>query len=274
MRIEGKIIAEGILTDLSQKIKKFKITPTLAIIQIGNDPASQAYIKQKQLAAEKIGARLVHSSQVPDISTDELKKIIQTCNTENSIHGIIVQRPIPDGLQVAASTVALEKDIDGFLPGSPYEVPVALAVHEILKNIQADLSKNIVIIGRGETAGKPIADYFRKLECATSVITSQTPNQEKILKNADIIISCVGKERIISKENIKPGCILISVGIWRDSLGKLHGDYEGDDIADIASYYTPTPGGVGPVNVACLMQNLIHATQKHTIGLVTTPLQD
>ena len=124
--------------------------------------------------------------------------------------------------------------------------------------------QSIVIIGRGETAGKPIAEYLIQQGCHVSIIHSQTTDKEKQhqILHADIIISCVGKERVITKKNIKQGATLISVGIWRDSEGKLHGDYEEDEIKDITSFYTPTPGGVGPVNVASLLENLVTAVNS------------
>lgn len=250
--INGKEIASNILTTLTGEVTQLKqkgIVPTLAVIQIGDNPASLAYIKQKQKAAETIGAKILMSNTLSDVSR---------FNNDSSVHGVIIQRPVP--VSIDTYQVSREKDVDGFEENSPFDVPVALATCEILKQIHADLSKNIVIIGRGETAGKPIFEYFQKLHCTTSQIFSTTQNSNEILKYADIIISCVGKQNIVTHDFLKPGVILISVGIWRDEAGKLHGDYEESDIADIASSYTPTPGGVGPINVACLMQNLVKAS--------------
>ena len=122
--------------------------------------------------------------------------------------------------------------------------------------------RKIVVIGRGETAGKPIAEALIKRGYDISVVHSQTPNPDEIIKTADIVISCVGRPHVVRRHNIKKETILISVGLSRDSEGKLHGDYEEDEIEDIASFYTPTPGGVGPVNVACLMANLVKAASK------------
>ena len=248
MIIDGKAIAENILTQLSETIKTMGVTPTLAVIQIGDNPASLAYIRQKQKAAEKIGAKIIVSNTLSDVDR---------FNADPHIHGLIIQRPVPE--PVGEYHVKREKDVDGFEKNSPFDVPVAHAIGEILTHIQTDFSKKFVVIGRGETAGAPIAHYLNKQHCATSVVHSQTPNPEEIIKQADVIISCVGKERVVTKDTIKPGAILISVGIWRNDARKLHGDYDESDISDIASYYTPTPGGVGPVNVACLMQNLVKA---------------
>lgn len=243
MRIDGKAIADGILTDLASK----QVNATLAVILIGDNPASLAYIKQKQKAAEKIGARVVVSNTIADLPT---------FNGNPNITGIIVQRPVPEG--VGEYHVTLEKDVDGFEPNSPFDVPVAMAAWKCIEST-AHKPKQFVVIGRGETAGAPIARYLGKQECATSVIHSKTPNPEELMKQADCIISCVGKERVVTADAVKLGAILVGVGLWRDEAGKLRGDYDEADIENIASFYTPTPGGVGPVNVACLMQNLVKA---------------
>lgn len=279
MKIDGKAIADKILEDLTLKVillKKKGRVPTLAVILVGDNPASLSYIKQKQKAAERIGAvlKLFHLPQ--STQPKDLNSTIQQCNNDSMIHGIIVQRPLPKETSIDASVllkVNPQKDVDGFVPNSAFTVPVAMAVDEILRFIYSQLdtldkfdqfeswltTKKIVVIGRGETAGKPIAAYLTKKQCATSIIHSQTSNPLELIRNADIVISCVGKERVVTKDMIKPKSILMSVGIWRDSEGKLIGDYEEEDIKDVASFYTPTPGGVGPVNVACLMQNLINA---------------
>lgn len=252
MKINGRAIAEGLLQKLTADVARLKIsgiTPTLAVIQIGDNPASLAYIKQKQIAAEKIGAKVIVSNTLLDVTR---------FNEDPYIHGLIVQRPVPIG--AGEHTVTPKKDVDGFEENSPFDVPVAIAVYKILQSIKADFSKKFVVIGRGETAGKPILHYLEKLHCTTSLIHSKTPNSKEIMKHADVIISCVGKERVVTRESIKSDAILISVGIWRDSEGKLRGDYNEEEILDIASFYTPTPGGVGPVNVACLMQNLVKAS--------------
>lgn len=278
MKLDGKIIADTILGNLKKKVvflQQKNITPSLAVILVGDNPASLAYIKQKQNAAEKIGAKIIFNHQQSGISSATLKKFVDEYNTDPSVHGLIIQRPLPAEMGEVTpilNTVSPKKDVDGFVPNSPFDVPVASAVGEILKNVHAQeknnkeflpwlKQKNIVVIGRGETAGAPIVSYLQKLECATSIIHSQTPNTEELMKQADIIISCVGKSRVVTPGAIKPGVILISVGIWRDKEGKLHGDYEEEEIAYVASFYTPTPGGVGPVNVACLMKNLLKAAQ-------------
>ncbi len=258
MKIDGRAIANSILTGLSG------INPTLAVILVGDDPASLSFIRQKRLAAEKIGATLT-LDQLPTSATNtRLTSLIDTYNKDPNIHGIIIQRPIPQESAIDQKillTVSPIKDVDGFVPNSLFHAPVADAVFAILEAIHITLpKKNIVIIGRGQTAGTPIARLFNEKSLRPIIIHSQTPNPDHLLKNADIVISCVGKHRIVRKEFLKPGVILIGVGMHREEDGKLHGDYEESEIETIASYYTPTPGGVGPVNVACLMKNLIKAS--------------
>ena len=278
IRIDGRALAQTIYQKLSQEVSLLKeknITPTLGIILVGNDPGSLAYIKQKQKAAELIGASVIFKHLPAGTSRDTLESTIAHCNTDSSVHGIIVQRPVPiAGVADILNTVAAPKDVDGFIPHSPFEVPVARAIVAILTHIHTQLiraelnhqtfklwlnSQSIAVIGRGETAGGPIAETLSTYDCSVSVIHSQTEDPETILKNATVIISCVGKKGVIKKHMVTPGVILISVGLTRDKEGKLHGDYDVDNIKDTASFYTPTPGGVGPVNVSCLMQNLVDA---------------
>jgi methylenetetrahydrofolate dehydrogenase (NADP+)/methenyltetrahydrofolate cyclohydrolase len=284
MIIDGKSIAEAILDALNtsiQNLKKKGVIPTMAVIQVGDDPASLAYIRQKQKAADKIGARLILDHLEATISVPDLTRRIDGFNGDSSIHGLIIQRPIPPkvgDVTNAGASVLPVKDIDGFLSNSPFETPVALAVGEMLRDafvrktssaidvkdhesqfIEWVRTQKIAVIGRGVTAGEPILRYFNKLHCTTSNIHSRTEHPESLIRDADIIISCVGKEHVVTGDMVKSGAIAISVGIWRDMTGKLHGDYDEGDIAGKASFYSPTPGGVGPVNVACLMQNLVKA---------------
>lgn len=278
MKIDGRAVAREMLEELKievSKLKKRGIVPTLAVILVGDNPASLSYIKQKKKMGEEMGANVIISHQQAASGNQQLKKLIQECNASPKVHGIIIQRPVPTAAGIDPATlltVLPKKDVDGLVPGTKFEVPVVLAAMEILRFVFSQVDKgaefdqfdswlkgqSIVVVGRGETAGKPVASYFKKLKCTTSVIHSQTPNPKKILKQADIIISCSGKPGIVTRKTIKPGVILVGVGIRRDVDG-LKGDYNEEEIQDVASYYTPTPGGVGPVNVAGLMQNLVRA---------------
>ncbi len=288
MKIDGKAIADKILSNLSQEVGKLKergMVPTLAVILVGDNPASLSYIKQKQKAAEQIGAKieLCHVSSVT--SQEELKKLVEKYNNDPNIHGIIVQRPLPAPLENSSivRTIEPSKDVDGFVPNSPFTVPVAKAVLTILEEVfnlekshpASRIPHNVsfadwlktqcsVVIGRGETAGKPITNTLGERGCMISVVHSKSGDPTEVIKKMNIVVSCVGKERVVTAPMLAPNTILIGVGIWRDETGKLRGDYEEDEIKDVTAYYTPTPGGVGPVNVACLMQNLVLAAQKMT----------
>lgn len=278
MKIDGRNLADTILTRLLPDVAALMekgVVPTLAVIFVGEDPASVSFIRQKRLAAEKIGAELILSHQSSAISSQQLADIIKRYNDDPNIHGLIIQRPLPVESTVDRSillTVSPQKDVDGFVPGSLFDAPVAMAVVRICEEIFGKLDqldpfdKKIVLVGRGETAGTPIARLLTKKRIPFTVIHSQTAGPKEIMKQADIIISCVGKPRVVTKDAIAPGTILIGVGMHREEDGTLHGDYE-EEVEAVASFYTPTPGGVGPVNVACLMQNLISACIMRTGGL-------
>lgn len=288
MKIDGKALAEAILTSVAAKISDLKgngIVPTLAVILVGDDRESLAYIRQKQKITERIGGRFIFEHLPKTTTPKELAARIAMYNADPTVHGLIVQRPVPiaGDIRTILNTVKPQKDVDGFIPNSPFDVPIAKAVLDILQHIYhlsfsighfGDItakkeqhpdfstwlqSKSIVILGRGDTAGRPIAEALAKQHCTTSIIHSQTPNPKEIMKSADILISCVGRKEVVITHDIKPGVILMSVGLWRDTDGKLEGDYSEEEVKDIASYYTPTPGGVGPLNIASLMQNLLKA---------------
>lgn len=290
MKIDGKRIADKILSRLKQKIEKLKkknIYPKLAVILVGNDPSSHSYVKRKEIKAKEIGIEAEVQRLPKNISQDKLLNIIRQYDRNKEIHGIIIQQPLPKHINTSLTinAVSANKDIDGFLPNSKFEMPITMAVLEILEEIfmrvaaprtvakASDLrllrgelrkwlkSQKIVIIGKGETGGKPIINMLKKLGIEPQIIDSKTMNYELLTKTADIIISAVGKQNVITKDTIKKGVILISIGLSRGKDGKMYGDYEESEIKNIASFYTPTPGGVGPVNIAMLLKNLVAATK-------------
>lgn len=306
MRIDGRLLAQKIFTELKREVKKLNTKPHLAVILVGEDPVWKVYVGQKLKKGEEIGAKVTIKNYESGISNKELIRRIKELNRDPHIHGIIVQRPLPPQLDKEQLALAVnpKRDVDGFHPKSYYPMPVAAAVLEILEKIyqikeatgnasrgaprggprllasgirvgltsgrtrrQSGFinwlkTKNIVVIGKGETAGKPTATSLNKLGAIPTVIDSKAPDPEKLIKRADIVISCVGKPKIVRPEIIKKGVILIGVGLHRDPAGKLAGDYDEEKIKDIASFYTPVPGGVGPVNVACLLKNLVDAASS------------
>lgn len=275
MKIDGRKIAEGILEELKKRVENLKeknIIPHLVVILIGNDPVSSSYVNQKKINAEKIGAKISIHQFSYSVTGKFVLGLLNDLNHLTSVHGIIVQRPLPKAIDKNKISLGIDpkKDVDGFHPASYFQPPLALAVLRILRSLLAQgdsfikrlKDKKIVIIGKGETGGKPIIDTFRKMGIDPKITDSKTPNPQSLTKKADIIISCVGKPNVIKPEMIKKGVILVGVGLYKGEDGKMHGDYDEEEIKNKASFYTPTPGGVGPVNVAMLLKNLVKAAEN------------
>jgi methylenetetrahydrofolate dehydrogenase (NADP+) / methenyltetrahydrofolate cyclohydrolase len=279
MRIDGKVVAAEIIQNLESQVselKKKNITPKIAIVTLGSGAAWQTYVNQKIKLAKNLGidAELINLS---DPTEATLLETLNRLNADNSVHGVIIQRPFPANIHndVMINAVAAEKDIDGFRADSPYEVPAWLVVWHIIQFVHKETSpqtdlfdwlklRKIVIIGKGATAGKPTADSLKRFGLNPIVIDSSTKNVSSILKSADIIVGAVGK-KVIQPENLKKGVVLIGIGLHRGEDGKLHGDYDDEEIDQIASFYTPSPGGVGPINLAYLFQNLIKASENSSL---------
>lgn len=276
MKIDGKEIAKEILGELTIRVQKLKekgIIPTLAIVLVGDNPESVSYVGQKELKATRIGAEVVVKRLKEGTSKSEILNLIFKLNKNPKIHGIIVQRPVKDvSSQRLNEAVSPEKDVDGFNPSSKFDYPIASAVLMILEQVYRSNKKidqfydylqrsQIVLIGKGETGGDPIIKTFKKHQIPFSIIDSRSVEPEKTLKFADIVISAVGKPGIVRPETLKKGVILVSIGLSKGADGKMRGDYNEEEIKNIASYYAPTPGGVGPVNVAMLLTNLIEAAE-------------
>lgn len=277
-RVDGKALSNELLEALKSRVAKLKkkdIVPTLAVVQVGNQTDSTSYIRQKRLKARVIGAKVTVKQFPTSVFFQTLAETVHAFNADPKVHGVIIQRPLPPMLATSAfnTAIELEKDIDGFRPKSVFQAPIALAVMHLfrhiyeLKNVTTHLkNKQIVIIGRGETAGKPIGELLSEKKIPYIQCHSQTTNLHEFTKEADIIISCVGKPNIITNNMIKEGVVLIGVGINHDEKGVVHGDYDEKEIESKASFYTPTPGGVGPLNVTYLMENLVTAAEKEKIN--------
>lgn len=278
MIIDGKAIAQNIYDHLTKRVEELKeegITPHLAVVLIGDDASSAAYVRQKELKLTQIGGAITTKRFDNSLSEEDLISLIKEFNNDPIIHGIIIQRPLPPQIDKHHITDATnpQKDVDGFLEESPFEPPIALAVLRALKDVfkqtnqEGDLddwlkSKRIAIIGKGYTAGAPIIKLFQHHQIPLSIIDRSTTNRDEILKGADIVISAVGRPDALQANEIKDGAIVIGVGMYRGEDDKLHGDYNEEEISQKASFYTPVPGGIGPINVAMLLQNLIQATEN------------
>lgn len=278
MRIDGKRIADELFTDLKKRVlvlKKKNVTPHLVIVLVGTDPASVAYVNRKELKAEEIGAKTTIINLDEKISHQDLLSLTQRLSKDPLVHGLIVQRPLPKQIKIKEINEAVDpkKDVDAFHPNTKFQMPLARAVIRMIEEVYTEQkvkdefwkwlkTKSIVVIGKGETAGEPTIELLKKMGIEPRVIDSKTHNASSITKNADIIISAVGKQQVIKANMIKKEVILISVGMHKGADGKLHGDYEESYIKSLALFYTPTPGGVGPVNVAMLLENVVSAAEN------------
>lgn len=277
MKLDGKQISSEILSGLKKRVDKLReagVIPTLLVVLVGDNEQSIIYIKQKEKKAAEIGARTEVLTFDESISFEKARTLIEKLNKDPLVHGIIVQRPAPQNLRVdeLSELIDPEKEIDGFGKNPRYRVPVAEATIALIRSAFEQMKLNgrfeiwlkkqkIVLIGKGETAGKPIANHLASLGVKPLIIDRETKDPDSITKSADILISSVGKANFVTPGKIKKGVILIGVGLTQNADGKLVGDYDEEKIKDIASFYTPTPGGIGPVNVACLMSNLVKAAQ-------------
>lgn len=269
MRIDGRKIAQQIRDELRTKIEellKRGIIPKIAIITLGPENSWKSYVRQKIKVARELGIKAVLIN-LEKADEEKLIRTVHKIDKDPNYHGIIVQRPMPSHFnrERVVNSISPEKDVDGFHPDSKFEVPVWLAVRKILesriKNHESWRKLNFVVLGKGETAGGPIIRGLEKMGIEPQIIDSRTENRESILKNADVIISCVGKSGVVHAKNIKKGSILIGVGTHGEDLG-LRGDYNEQEVEKIAAAYTPTPGGVGPVNLSHLFKNLIEAAKN------------
>lgn len=272
MEISGNTLSEQIRPLIEAEVQKLRlngVVPHLAIITLGEEASWQTYVKQKTKWADRLGIK-ASVFTLKESTTEGVVNAIDLLNADKGTHGIIVQRPLPAHIEKSKIIDAIQpqKDVDGFRQDSPFEVPVWLATRYILEYISTDYEdslqsflkgKSIAVIGKGETAGKPVIDGLNELEANVTVIDSETKNSGDIIKRSEIVVSCVGKH-VITKEEMFKDQIIIGVGIRKED-GKVRGDFENSDAQESGVVYTPTPGGVGPLNLTFLLQNVLQAAQ-------------
>ena len=272
--IDGKAIAATIRAELKEKIEKLPEKPGLAVVLVGSDPASQIYVRNKIKACAEVGI-LSYSYELPDsCSQKDLEDLLDELAKAKNIHGILLQLPLPKGFdeEAAMSKIPTEKDVDGFSAENlgklvlHEEKTVActpLGVMQIFKREGIELEgKNAVVLGRSNTVGKPMALLLLNANATVSVCHSKTRNLKEICRNADILVSAIGKPKFVKADMVKDGAVVIDVGINRDENGKLCGDIDFENVKEKASYITPVPGGVGPMTIAMLMYNTYVAARK------------
>ncbi len=275
--ISGFELAKEKRAQLAKEVEKLKqagIEPTLSVILVGDHPASQSYVKAKQKACEEIGIRSILLTFPADICESFLLEQIARLNEDRSVHGILVQLPLPkqiDELHVIEA-IAPEKDVDGFhplnigrmmtgqrtfLPCTPY------GILYMVQSLQVDVAgKHVVVVGRSNIVGKPVGQLFLREHATVTYCHSRTNDLAAITSQADILIVAVGKPKLITSQHVKEGAIVIDVGVNRLENGKLCGDVDFDDVKEVASYITPVPKGVGPMTITMLLNNTIQAARE------------
>ena len=271
--IDGKKISGEIKDELKAKVEKLTIKPKLVVISVGDNPASKVYVGQKEKCANYVGIDYEHK-HFDSISDDELVKVIEKINKDKKINGVIVQLPLPKGMDETriVNTIVPEKDVDGLTylnAGLLLNNETSMVsctpkgIMELLKREKVNLvGANAVVIGRSILVGKPMMNLLINANATVALCHSKTKDIEKITKKADILIVAIGKKHFINKEMVKKGSVVIDVGINRVD-NKLYGDVNYDEVYSKVSKITPVPGGVGPMTVVMLMQNVIEAYENN-----------
>jgi len=277
--IDGKALALTLRETITREVQDLNltcgITPGLAAVLVGDDPASAVYVKNKKLACEKAGI-YPQEHRLPASTTQEyLLGLIAQLNADSRIHGILVQLPLPSHIdtKVILQAVSPEKDADGFHPvnvgrlveGDPVFVPCTPkgVIHMIDSTGEAIAGKRAVVIGRSNIVGKPVAMLLLHRHATVTICHSRTKDLPGVVREADIVIAAIGKPLFVTSDMVKPGAILIDVGINRLADGKLVGDVDYDRVKERAGWLTPVPGGVGPMTIAMLLQNTVESAKRN-----------
>lgn len=272
--IDGKKISQEIKDELREQVAKLKEQGTnvsLAVIQVGNDPASSVYVRNKKLACEYIGIQSLSYELPEETSEEELVGLVQKLNEDPTVNGILVQLPVPEHINAdkIIQTISPDKDVDGFHPQNVGKLVIGergfvsctpAGIIQLLKRYGIEITgKHCVVIGRSNIVGKPMALLMLRENATVTVAHSKTHNLKEICQNADILIVAIGKPQFITADYVKDGAVVIDVGIHRDENNKLCGDVKYDEVAPKASAITPVPGGVGPMTIAMLMHNCLES---------------
>ena len=275
--MNGKKIAKETREKLKIKCDELKekgINPKFAAIMVGNDNASQIYIRNKSKACEEIGIEYEEYLLNEDTKQEELIELIKKLNEDKTINGILLQSPIPNHLNInqAFKTITYRKDVDGFTPSSVGKLSIGedtfisctpYGVIKMFEEYKIDLTgKDVVIVGRSNIVGKPLVQCCLNKNATVTVCHSKTKDLKEHTKRADVLIAAIGKPKFITSDMVKKDAVIIDVGINRDENGKLVGDVDFENVEKLASYITPVPGGVGPMTIAMLMNNVIKATKE------------
>ena len=280
--IDGKLISAQIRAELKEETKAFiektGVTPKLTVILVGEDPASQVYVRNKGRACEEVGFAAEQITLPATTTQHELDELIDRLNADQTVHGILVQLPLPKGLseERVLLRISPEKDVDAFHPynvgrmvaGQITYLPCTPAgVMELITRSGISVAgKDCVVIGRSNIVGKPMAHLLMQANGTVTVCHSRTKDLAEHTRRADILVAAIGKADFVTADMVKPGAVVIDVGINRNAEGKLTGDVDFTSVEPVASYITPVPGGVGPMTIAMLMKNTLTAAKRAVEG--------
>lgn len=272
--LDGKKLRDKILEDLKVKVASLNGKPKLVVILVGTNPASIIYVNNKKKTAEKLGIESVILQLSPDITQQQLLEYIEELNNDETVTALLVQLPLPPHINKLEILKAIkpEKDVDGFTPynsgllfsgAEPYVYPATpKGILLLLDEYNIDIEgKHVVIVGRSNIVGKPLAQMMLNRNATVTICHSHTKNLSDITKTADILVSAVGG-KIIEENMLKFGCIVVDVGIFKDESGKLRGDVDFENVSKIASHISPVPCGVGPMTIASLMLNTVELFER------------
>ncbi len=275
--IDGKKISAQIKDECREKAARLNeqgIKITLAVIQVGNDPASSVYVSNKKKGCEYIGIQSLSYELPEDTSEEELLALVRKLNEDKNVNGILVQLPLPGHIceDKVIRTIDSHKDVDGFHPESVGALCIGqlgfvsctpAGIIQLLRRSGIDIAgKECVVLGRSNIVGKPMALLLLRENATVTVAHSQTKNLKEVTRRADILIVAVGKSQMITKDYVKEGAVVIDVGIHRNAANQLSGDVNFEDVAPVCSAITPVPGGVGPMTIAMLMHNCVESASR------------
>lgn len=274
--IDGKQISLDIKNELKEKVAKYKeqgIEITLAVVKVGNDPASAVYVRNKEKACEYVGINSKTLALPEETTEEELLNVVKELNEDKNVNGILVQLPLPKHIDESKVLLTIDstKDVDGFHPvnvgkmviGEDTFLPCTPAgIIEMIKRTDIDIEgKECVVIGRSNIVGKPMAMLMLKENATVTIAHSRTKGLKEVTKRADIIVAAIGKAKFVTADYVKEGAVVIDVGMDRDGNGKLCGDVDFESVSKVASAITPVPGGVGPMTVTMLLVNCLRSVE-------------
>lgn len=274
--IDGKQISLDIKNELKEKVAKYKeqgIEITLAVVKVGNDPASAVYVRNKEKACEYVGINSKTLALPEETTEEELLNVVKELNEDKNVNGILVQLPLPKHIDESKVLLTIDstKDVDGFHPVNVGKMVIGedtflsctpAGIIEMIKRTDIDIEgKECVVIGRSNIVGKPMAMLMLKENATVTIAHSRTKDLKEVTKRADIIVAAIGKAKFVTADYVKEGAVVIDVGMDRDENGKLCGDVDFESVSKVASAITPVPGGVGPMTVTMLLVNCLRSVE-------------